>query len=75
MPFILIAVVLAAASYVFRQAGAALYNGTPWAVELCSYSARLCRQPNYLLYAAGAAVAFGFLLLTLAVRPSGILGR
>lgn len=61
MPFILIAIVLAAASYIFREAAAALYNGTPWAVELCSYSVKLCRQPNYLLYAAGAALVFGFL--------------
>ncbi|MCX7307248.1 MAG: hypothetical protein NTZ72_04565 [Afipia sp.] len=61
MPFILIAIALAGASLVFRQAASALYNGTPWAVELCSYADKLCKQPNYLLYAAGAALVFGFL--------------
>jgi len=54
--FFFVAVVLGAAALLFREAAAQVYNGTSWAVDVCSASKMFCGHPEYLAYAAGAAL-------------------
>ena len=66
MILIVATVLLAGAAFVFYDASQELRVGTPWATDLCSMSSSLCRHPEWLLYAAIAAV-----VLFLAQRLAG----
>ena len=61
---LLLAVLLGAAAVLFWEAAQQIYNGTPWASDVCSASQMFCHHPEYLAYAAGAllVVAIGFRL-------------
>ena len=60
----LIALLLGGAALLFNAAAAQVAVGTPWAGDVCSMSHMFCHNPEYLAYAAGAAlvVAVGFKL-------------
>ena len=46
----LISVLLGAAAFLFKEAAAQIYAGTPWAGEVCSTSQIFCHHPEYLAY-------------------------
>lgn len=54
--FFILAVLLGAASAVYYEAAGQLYLGTSWATDVCSTSKMFCGHPEYLAYAAGAAL-------------------
>jgi len=64
----LMALLLGGAAFVFKNAADSVSVGTPWASDVCSASHMFCHHPEYLAYAAGAAlvIAIGFKLGSLA---------
>ena len=49
----LLALLLGAAAFLFKQAAAEISVGTPWASDVCSTSHLFCQHPEYLAYAGG----------------------
>jgi hypothetical protein len=66
--FILVALMLGGAAFLFNQAAVQIAVGTGWASDVCSTSKLFCQHPEYLAYAGGALliVAIGFKLGSLA---------
>jgi len=58
--FLLLAVVIGASAYLAHAASQQLYDGTPWAHNVCSVAGRFCKNPEWLAYGAG-----GFVILAL----------
>jgi hypothetical protein len=66
MIFLLLSALLGSAALLFYEASRELYLGTPWAVEVCSASHILCKNPEWLGYGAG-----GMIVLLLAWKVTG----
>jgi len=64
----LLAVLLGAASFIFKQAASEVSLGTPWAGDACGMTPIFCHHPEYLAYAAGVmlVIAIGAKLGSLA---------
>lgn len=58
--FLLLAVLTGASAYTAYTASQRLYDGTPWANNVCSLAGPFCKNPEWLAYGAG-----GFLVLAL----------
>jgi hypothetical protein len=56
MIFILLAALLGSTGLLFYEASKQLYIGAPWAVEVCSASHVLCKNPEWLGYGAGGMI-------------------
>jgi hypothetical protein len=57
---LLLAVILGAGAYVTYTASQKLWDGTPWAHNVCSATGPFCQHPEWLAYGA-----VGFLVLAL----------
>jgi len=57
---LLLAVMLGACAYLTHTASQQLWNGTPWAHQVCSVAGPFCKNPEWLAYGAG-----GFVVLAL----------
>ena len=66
MIFLVLAALFGSAALLFYEASKQLYFGTPWAVEVCSASHMLCKNPEWLAYGAG-----GMIVLLLAWKVAG----
>jgi hypothetical protein len=66
--FILLAMLLGGAAFLFQQAAAEISVGTGWAGDVCSASKLFCQHPEYLAYAGGIllVLALGFKLGSIA---------
>jgi hypothetical protein len=64
----LMALLLGGGAFLFKNAADEVAVGTSWASDVCSTSHMLCHNPEYLAYAAGAAlvIAIGAKLGSLA---------
>jgi hypothetical protein len=56
MIFLVLAALFGSAALLFYEASKQLYFGTPWAVEVCSASHMLCKNPEWLVYGAGGMI-------------------
>lgn len=63
--FLLLGVILGASAYVTYTASQRLWDGTPWAHNVCSAAGPFCKHPEWLAYGAGGFVVLA--LLSLAV--------
>jgi hypothetical protein len=59
--FLLLAVMLGASAYATHTASQQLWNGTPWAHQVCSVAGRFCKNPEWLAYGAGGLVVLALL--------------
>ena len=59
--FLLLAVMLGASAYVTYSASQQLWNGTPWAHQVCSFAGPFCKNPEWLAYGAGGFVVLALL--------------
>lgn len=66
---VLAALVLGAASLLFKEANDQVFSGVSWASDVCSASKMFCGHPEYLAYAAGVALVFA-----LAAKLGGAIG-
>jgi hypothetical protein len=66
--FILVALLLGGAAFLFWQAAAQISVGAGWAGDVCSTSKLFCQHPEYLAYAGGVllVIALGFKLGSIA---------
>jgi hypothetical protein len=56
MIFLLISALLGGAALLFHEASGNVYDGTPWAVSVCSTSQMFCKHPEWLVYGAGGMI-------------------
>ena len=59
--FLLLAVMLGASAYVTYAASQQLWDGTPWAHNVCSAAGPFCNHPEWLGYGAGGFVVLAVL--------------
>jgi hypothetical protein len=58
---LLLAVILGASAYLTYTASQQLWNGTPWAQQVCSVAGPFCKNPEWLAYGAGGFVVLALL--------------
>ena len=64
---LLLAIVMGAGAYLTHAASQHLYDGTPWAHQVCSVAGPFCKNPEWPAYGAGGFVVL-FLLSLAASR-------
>jgi hypothetical protein len=61
MKFLLVSALLGGAALLFHEASGNLYNGTSWAVSVCSTSQMFCKHPEYLVYGAAGMIVLALM--------------